>query len=653
MKQLSIDIETYSDVDLSESGVYRYAESPAFEILLFGYSFDGGEVKVIDLVDEVLPEEIADAILSPEVTKWAFNAAFERICLSSYLHRYYPGRIIGTYLNPCSWKCTMIWSAYAGYPMSLKTAGEALELSDQKMDEGKRLIKFFSVPCTATRANGGRTRNLPEDEPEMWDTFKTYNKRDVEVEMQIQSALSDRRVPNSVWEEYWMDQEINDRGIRVDQQLVDQAVSFDDWSREDLMREIRELTGLENPNSVQQLKGWLIEKGIQVTSVGKKSVKDLLETTKNQDVQRVLFLREQLAKSSVKKYIAMQNVVCEDSRVHGMFQFYGANRTGRWAGRYINLQNLPQNHMPDLAEARGVVRSGDYEMFRMLYDSVPTVLSELIRTAFVPAEGYKFIVSDFSAIEARVLAWLADEEWRIKAFQDGKDIYCASASQMFGVPVEKHGVNSELRQKGKIAELALGYGGSVGALASMGAIEMGVPEEELQPLVASWRRANPKIVSLWWDVDRAVRISVCKHERTRVGDIRFRWRNDVLNIKLPSSRVLSYVQPYMGQNHFGRDTIYYYGLNGQKKWSVIESYGPKFVENIVQAISRDILAYSMRTLKDYRICAHVHDELIIECPESTTVEEIAEKMGQTPPWAEGLYLRADGYECSDGFYLKS
>ena len=654
MQQLSIDLETYSDVDLSESGVYRYAESQAFEILLFGYSIDAGKVNVIDLAKgEDIPEDLIDAILSPEVTKWAFNAAFERICLSAYLRRYYPDRMIGTYLNPCSWKCTMIWSAYTGYPMSLKMVGEVLELSDQKMDEGKSLIRYFSVPCTPTKTNGGRIRNLPEDAPDMWDIFKAYNKRDVEVEMDAQTALSSRPVPEFVWEEYWQDQQINDRGIQVDERLVEQAVSFDEQSREELMKEISELTGLENPNSVQQLKGWLVQKGIKVNSVGKKAVADLIETTGDVEVRQVLTIRKQLAKSSVKKYIAMQNAVCEDGRVHGMFQFYGANRTGRWAGRYINLQNLPQNHMPDLTEARGIVCSGDYEMFSMLYDSVPAVLSELIRTAFIPADGYKLIVSDFSAIEARVLAWLAGEDWRIKAFQEGKDIYCASASQMFGVPVEKHGINGELRQKGKIAELALGYGGSVGALASMGAIEMGLSEEELQPLVLSWRRANPRIVSFWWDVDRAVRRAVCNAKPTVVKGVHFRCEDGVLLIGLPSGRALSYVHPDIGQNRFGGESIVYYGLDGKKKWSEIESYGPKFVENIIQAISRDILAYAMRTLKEYRICAHVHDELIIECPESVTVEEITDKMSQTPPWAEDLFLKADGYECSDGFYLKN
>ena len=639
-------------LNLSESGVYRYAESPAFEILLLGYSVDGRDVKVIDMAEgEEIPEEIINAILSPDITKWAFNAAFERICLSSYLRRRFPERMAGFYLDPKSWRCTMIWAAYSGYPMSLEMAGKALCLEDKKMDEGKALIRYFSVPCQPTKANGGRTRNLPEDAPEQWETFMAYNKRDVEVEKAVQDVLSGCPVPDSVWEEYWMDQRINDRGIRVDMTMVEQAVSFDEQSREELMGEMADLTGLENPNSAQQLREWLGERRIKTSSVDKKAIKRLLKKTEDQDVRRVLIIRQQLAKSSVRKYIAMQNAVCEDGRVHGMFQFYGANRTGRWAGRYINLQNLPQNHMPDLEEARGIVRSGDYEMFCTLYESVPDVLSELIRTAFIPAEGYRFIVSDFSAIEARVLAYLAGENWRINAFQEGKDIYCASASQMFGVPVEKHGVNSELRQKGKIAELALGYGGSVGALASMGALEMGLLEEELKPLVSSWRKANPRIVEFWWNVDRAIRKAVCDMEPTRVRDIHFCCWSGTLLIRLPSGRTLSYVHPHIGKNRYGGESVLYYGLDGQKRWTEIESYGPKFVENIVQAISRDILAYAMRTMRDYRICAHVHDELIIECPESVTVDEVCDMMSRTPPWAEGLFLKSEGYEC--GFYMKS
>ena len=653
MKQISIDLETYSDVDLSASGVYRYAESPAFEILLFGYSVDGLEPKVVELAcGEDLPEDILMAIISEDVIKWAFNAAFERICLSSWLHRKHYELIQTTYLNPSSWKCTMVWSGYAGYPMSLKMAGEALKLKDQKMDEGKNLIKFFSVPCNPTKANGGRTRNLPEHAPEMWETFKAYNKRDVEVELAIQNALSYHPVPPKIWKEYWIDQEINDRGICVDEVLVEQAVAFDDKSREELTYEINTLTGLENPNSVQQLKGWLNNKGIKTDSLDKKAVKELIQTTKDEDVKRVLTIRQNLAKSSVKKYLAMQNAVCCDGRVHGMFQFYGANRTGRWAGRYINLQNLPQNHMDDLTDARELVRTGNYETVDMLYDSIPSVLSELIRTAFIPADGYRFIVSDFSAIEARVLSFLAGEGWRIQAFREGKDIYCASASQMFHVPVEKHGVNGELRQKGKIAELALGYGGSVGALSAMGALEMGLEKEELQPLVTSWRRANPKIVQFWWEVDRAVKKAVSDGETTKVGKIFIFNRNKNLLIRLPSGRDLTYIRPRIGINRFGGEAVEYYGLDGQKKWTLIESYGPKFVENIVQAISRDILAYAMQSMKDYRICAHVHDELIIECPENVTVDEISEKMSQTPPWVEGLNLKAEGYACDDGFYLK-
>ena len=652
MKQISIDLETYSDVDLSDCGVYRYAESPAFEILLFGYSIDGGTVHVIDLAGgEKMPEEIISAILSPNVTKWAFNAAFERICLSAWMHRNYPDRIESAYLDPISWRCSMVWSAYVGYPMSLKTVGEVLHLADQKLDEGKNLIRYFSVPCKPTKANGGRTRNLPEHAPEMWETFKAYNRRDVEVEMEIQKTLWAWPVPDSVWEEYRLDQEINDRGIRVDETLVEQAVDFDARSREELTREIQELTGLENPNSVVQLKGWLATRGVRSESLDKKAVNELIKEAEDPEVRRVLSIRQQLAKSSVKKYLAMQNAVCRDGRVHGMFQFYGANRTGRWAGRYINLQNLPQNHMGDLAEARELVRSGDYETVSMLYDSVPSVLSELIRTAFIPAEGYRFIVADFSAIEARVLSFLAGEGWRIEAFRQGKDIYCASASQMFGVPVEKHGVNSELRQKGKVAELANGYGGSVGALKSMGAIEMGLKEEELKPLVTSWRKANPKIVKFWWDVDRAVKTAVQEHIPSRIHGIEFSCQGKMLRITPPSGRILSYVQPRMGFNRFGGESVVYYGLDGQKRWAEIESYGPKFVENIVQAVSRDILAYAMQTLKDCRICAHVHDELIIECPEDVTVEEVCEKMSRIPPWCEGLVLKAEGY--SGNYYFKS
>ncbi|MBR6173902.1 MAG: DNA polymerase [Eubacterium sp.] len=652
MKQISIDLETYSDADLSSCGVYRYAESPAFEILLFGYSIDGKEVKVIDLKSgETIPEQILAALTSPEVTKWAFNAAFERICLSAYLCKAYPERIRTPYLDPHSWKCSMVWSAYAGYPMSLEAAGEALSVKDQKMEEGKSLIRYFSVPCKPTKLNGGRIRNLPEQDPELWETFKTYNKRDVEAEMEIQNALSRYPVPEAVWEEYWLDQKINDRGIRIDETLVEQALSFDERAKEELTKEIRSLTGLDNPNSVQQLKGWIAQNGIAAESLDQKAVQDLIQNTETLDVKRALTIRQQLAKSSVKKYQAMEDAVCLDGRVHGMFQFYGASRTGRWAGRYINLQNLPQNHMEDLAEVRKLVREGKYDTVSMLYDSVPAVLSELIRTAFIPAEGYRFIVSDFSAIEARVLAWLAKEGWRVQAFREGKDIYCASASQMFHVPVEKHGINAELRQKGKIAELALGYGGSVGALKSMGALEMGLPEEELPLLVTSWRRANPKIVQLWWEIDRAVHLAVREREPSRIGGVRISCTDGTLRIQLPSGRSLSYVKPHFGRNRYGGDGVMYYGLDSQKRWAKIESYGPKFVENIVQAISRDILAFSMRTLADARISAHVHDELIIECPEDIPVEEITEKMCKTPPWASGLTLKAEGYSCE--FYRKS
>ena len=653
MKQMSIDIETYSDVDLSSCGVYRYSESDEFEILLFGYSIDGGEVEVVDVAGgETIPAFVVEALFSKNITKWAFNASFERICLSAYLRKVYPDRMTERFLNPDSWKCTMIWSGYAGFPMSLKTAGEAMNLSDQKMDEGKGLIRYFSVPCAPTKTNSGRTRNLPKHAPDMWETFRAYNRRDVEVELSIQRVLANFPVPDMVWDEYHIDQEINDRGIRVDLPLVEEAIRFDERSKAELTKEIQNLTGLENPNSVQQMKCWLKSRGIQANSIDKKAVNDLIMDTEDPVVKRALVIRKQLAKSSVKKYIAMKNAICADGRVHGMFQFYGANRTGRWAGRYINLQNLPQNHIPDLNEAREMVRCGDYEMFCMLYDSVPSVLSELTRTAFIPADGYKFIVADYSAIEARVLSYLAGERWRIEAFQEGKDIYCASASKMFGVPVEKHGVNAELRQKGKLGELSLGYGGSVGALKSMGAIEMGVREEELSHLVRAWRRSNPRIVQFWWDVDRAVRkVASNNPGYERVRDIRFFHKYGSLLVMLPSGRTLSYVHPHNGRNRFGGEAMCYYGLDSQKRWSLIESYGPKYVENIVQAISRDILAYAMRTLRNCRICAHVHDELIIECPEDVTVDEICEKMSQTPPWIEGLNLKAEGYECY--YYQKS
>lgn len=659
MNSISIDIETFSSNDLSKCGVYKYVEAPDFDILLFGYAVDGGEVIVVDLAaGEEIPVEILAALADENITKWAFNSNFERVCLSEWLRRNHPeyfgsynvdGDTVGNYLNPRGWKCSMIWSAFMGLPLSLAGVGAVLGLEEQKLKEGKDLIRYFCVQCKATKSNGGRTRNLPEHDEDKWNLFKFYNQRDVEVEQSIQKKLVKYPVPDFVWEEFWLDQEINDRGIQLDLTMVENAISLDEVSKEKLGVAMREITDLDNPNSVAQMKIWLSDQGIEVESLGKKDVAKLMDKV-NSDVKDALQLRQQLAKSSVKKYQAMQNAVCADGRARGMFQFYGANRSGRWAGRIIQLQNLPQNHMEDLEQARGLVRNGDYEALSMLYDSVPNVLSELIRTAFVAREGNKFAVADFSAIEARVLSWLAGETWRTEVFVNNGDIYCASASAMFGVPVEKHGQNSHLRQKGKIAELALGYGGSVGALKSMGAIEMGLAEEELQPLVDSWRAANPNIVKFWWDVDRAVKTAVKQKKQADVNGIRFFCQSGMLFIQLPSGRRLAYVKPRMGLNRFDSESVTYEGVGGTKKWERIESYGPKFVENIVQAISRDILCYAMSTLSHCMICAHVHDELIIECREDVSLDAICEQMGRTPPWAEGLVLRADGY-CTS-FYKK-
>ena len=656
---LSIDLETFSDVDLKKCGVYKYAESPDFEILLFGVSVNGGEVTVYDLASgDTVPEGIIRALADDSVIKWAYNASFERVCLSVWLRRNYPQHFssysieedtVRNYLDPSSWRCSLVWGAYMGLPLSLEGIGKVLKLENQKMAEGKALIRYFCVPCKPTKANGGRTRNLPEHDPVKWSTFIAYNKRDVETEMAIQQKLSKFPVPDFLWEEYHLDQEINDRGIQLDMMLVEQAIAIDERSREELSTKMRQLTALENPNSIQQMKEWLTKHGLEVDSLDKKAVKELLKTAPP-ELAEVLELRRQLAKSSVKKYQAMQNAVCADGRARGMFQFYGANRSGRWAGRLIQLQNLPQNHMAHLEDARSLVRSGDYTLLSALYDSVPEVLSELIRTAFVPRDGYKFIVSDFSAIEARVLSFLAGESWRLKVFAENGDIYCASASAMFHVPVEKHGQNAHLRQKGKIAELALGYGGSVGALKSMGALEMGLSEEELQPLVDAWRTSNPNIAQLWWDVDNAVKTTVRQRLDTETHGIRFRYRSGMLFIVLPSGRQLCYVKPKMGTNKFGGDSVTYEGVGSTKKWERIESYGPKFVENIVQAVSRDILMYAIRTLSHCFIVGHVHDELIIECSMDVSLDAVCEQMGRTPPWIEGLNLRADGYETM--FYKK-
>lgn len=641
MQHLSIDIETYSSVNLQKAGVYKYAESPDFDILLFGYSVDGGAVQVIDLAcGEKIPAEIVDALSDESVIKWAFNAQFERVCLSNYLE---------TWLSPDSWHCTMVWSATLGLPLSLEGVGAVLGLEKQKLTEGKNLIKYFCVPCAPTRTNGGRTRNLPQHDMEKWEQFKAYNLRDVETEMSIQKKLTRFPVPDFIWDEYHLDQEINDRGIGLDMTLVEQAIAIDSISRKNLTQQIQNLTDLDNPNSVAQMKGWLSDNGLEMDTLGKKAVAETLKTAPKL-LADVLSLRQQLAKSSVKKYTAMQTAVCKDSRARGMFQYYGANRTGRFAGRIIQLQNLPQNHMSDLADARTLVRSGNYDALGLLYDDIPDTLSQLIRTAFVPQDGRKFIVADFSAIEARVLAWLAGEKWRMQVFADGKDIYCSSASQMFGVPVEKHGINGHLRQKGKIAELALGYGGSVGALKSMGALEMGLTEEELQPLVNAWRNANPMITALWWDIDRAVKTTVREHIPTEAAGLKFTYESGFLFMRLPSGRRLAYVKPRMGINQFGSESVTYEGVGATKKWERLESYGPKFCENAIQAIARDILMYAMQTLRNCSIVAHVHDELIIEADRRMSLSAVCEQMGRTPPWAKGLLLRADGYECD--FYKK-
>ena len=658
IKKLSIDLETYSSVPI-KYGVYPYAESPDAEILLFGYSINDKPVIVVDVANgDKIPDYILKALTDDSVIKWAFNASFERIFLSYWLKRYYPEYFesysipedsVGNYLDPSSWRCSMIWSAYMGLPLSLEGVGAVLGLEEQKLKEGKDLIRYFCVPCKPTKVNGGRTRNMPSDAPDKWELFKKYNKRDVEVEMSIQQKLSRFPVPDSVWDEYHKDQEINDRGILLDMNVVTNAIKFDAFSKARLIGTLKNKTELENPNSVTQMKDWLISKGVETDSLDKKAVIELLKTVPS-DVADVLKLRQQLAKSSVKKYQAMQNSVCADGRARGMFQFYGANRSGRWAGRIIQLQNLPKNHMADLEDARDIVKSGDYELMNMLYDDVPDALSQLIRTAFIPKPGYKFCVSDFSAIEARVIAFLAKENWRMKVFKDNGDIYCASASAMFHVPVEKHGVNGHLRQKGKIAELALGYGGSVGALTAMGALDMGLTEDELQPLVDSWRASNPNIVQFWWDVDRCVKTAIKQRTATETHGIRFIYQSGMLFIALPSGRRLCYVKPKIGENKFGGESVTYEGVGTNKKWERIESYGPKFVENIVQAISRDILCHAMRTLSHCFIVGHVHDELIIETPMDADLNAICEHMGRTPTWIEGLLLRADGYETA--FYKK-
>ena len=661
MKNISVDIESYSSVSLQKAGVYKYAESNDFEILLFGYSIDGGEVQLVDLAKgEEIPGDILDALTDEEVTKWAFNAQFERVCLSRYLvdkgislNPFLDHHPLSTtkarFLSPTSWKCTMIWSATLGLPMSLEGVGAVLGLDKQKLSEGKSLIKYFCLPCNPTKVNGGRTRNMYFHDEVKWNQFKEYNKRDVEVEMAIQERLSKFKVSEDIWDEFYLDQEINDRGIAVDPVLVESAIKLDSDVKENLMKKLSEITGLENPNSVLQMRQWLSENGLEMESLGKKEVARELKTA-SKELAEVLLLRQQLSKSSIKKYTAMKNAACIDNRERGMFRFYGANRTGRFAGRLVQLQNLPQNHLPDLAEARALVRERKVDALEILYKDIPDTLSQLIRTAFVPQNNNKFIVADFSAIEARVLAWLAGEKWRMKVFEEGKDIYCSSASQMFGVPVEKHGVNSHLRQKGKIAELALGYGGSVGALKAMGALDMGLTEEELQPLVDAWRNSNPMITSLWWDVDRAVKTCIKQRIDTKTHGIKFSWKSGFLFIELPSGRKLAYVKPRIGENKFGGESVTYEGVGNAKKWERLESYGPKFVENIIQGTARDILIFAMKTLKNCKIVAHVHDEIIIEADKRMSLSAVCELMGRTPPWAKGLLLRADGYECE--FYKK-
>lgn len=659
IRKLSIDLETYSPEDLKKCGVYRYSESPEFAILLFGVSVNDSPVTVYDIAsDEEPPDEILEALTDNSVEKWAYNASFERVCLSVWLRRHHPGFFKGYgvpddsvkgYLDPTGWKCSRIWGAYNGLPLSLEMIGTVLGFEQQKMKEGKDLIRYFCSPCKPTKVNGGRTRNYPSDAPDKWALFKKYNQRDVEVEMQIQKRLKNYPVPDSVWEEYHIDQMINDRGILCDTAVVENAIKIDALTKADLMQKLQRLTGLENPNSVAQMKDWLARQGVAIESLGKKEVVALLQKDLPENVRSVLGLRQMLAKSSVKKYQAMQTAMCLDHRCRGMFQFYGANRSGRFAGRIVQLQNLPQNHLPDLEQARDLVRQNNYAALEMLYDNVPQVLSELIRTAFIPKPGMKFVVSDYSSIEARVLAYLAGETHTIESFARGEDLYCATASAMFHKPVVKHGINGELRQKGKIATLACGYGGSVGALKAMGALDMGLKEEELQPIVTAWREANPHIVKYWWDIDAAVMKAVRLHLPSQVGTVHIYYQSGMLFIKLPSGRRLSYVQPRIGQNQFGNDCVTYMGID-QQHWSRIESYGPKFVENIVQGVSRDILCFAMKNLRDRFIVGHVHDELIIEVSKDTNMQEICDIMGQTPDWMPGLLLRADGYECM--FYQK-
>ena len=641
---LSADIETFSDVDLIKCGVYTYADSPAFEILLFAYSFDGGETQIIDLAQgEQLPAEVEEAIFDVSVTKTAYNANFERTCLSKYFGRYIP---------PESWHCSAVQAAMLALPRSLEDVGRVLGLDEQKMKEGKELIRYFCVPCKPTKANGGRTRNLPCHAPEKWELFKTYCKRDVDVEKSIRRKLHNFPIPESEMELYRLDQRINDRGVLVDMGLVEQAIACERLHKEVVTKRAYELTGLENPNSVAQLKGWLGDMGMEAESLSKKAVAEMIAETDG-EVEELLRLRLLMAKTSVKKYEAMERSVCSDGRVHGMLMFCGANRTSRWSGKIVQIQNLPKNYIPDLELARDLVKQGRFEDIELLYDSTPNVLSELIRTAFIPKPGCRFVVADFSAIEARVLAWLSGEQWRLDVFSSHGKIYEASASSMFHVPMEEITKTSPLRQKGKLAELGLGFGGASGALVSMGALDMGLTEDELPPLVAAWRKANPHITQFWWNVDAAAIKAVTEKQRTKIGKIIFEYKSGILFITLPSGRKLSYVKPRMAVNRFGRDGLTYEGISENKKWSRIETYGPKLVENIVQGTARDLLAEAMLRVekKGYPIVMHCHDEIIAEVPEGIgSVDEMCEIMAVQPEWAEGLPLRADGYQCS--FYQK-
>ena len=656
---IHLDLETYSSVDLTKSGLYRYCESHDFEILLLSYAFDGGVIQTVDLASgEKVPRCVIDAVLDENVLVWAHNSSFERICLSRYLSdmginldSFDDNHGKAKYLNPKSWRCTMIWSAYLGLPLSLEGATLATGAEKQKLAEGKELIRYFSVPCKPTKANGDRTRNLPEHDPQKWAQFKAYNARDVEAEIEIARKFSEFPMPEDEWKNFILDQEINDRGIQLDMTLVREAIRCDERSRVELTRIMRGLTDLENPNSVAQVKAWLAEHGMDTDTLDKAAVKELLRTAPG-NLAEVLTLRQSLAKSSVKKYTAMENVVCADGRARGLFQFYGANRTGRFAGRLIQTQNLPRNNLPDLVQARQLVKSGDFDTLEALYDTAPAVLSELIRTAFIPKSGFKFIVADFSSIEAMVIAWLAGEKWKMDVFAGDGKIYEATAARMFYVPIESVTKGSLLRQKAKQTELACGYGGSVGALKAMGALDMGITEEELKPLVNAWRSANPNIVRFWWDVGRAAMTTVKERTSAETHGIRFSYQSGFLFITLPSGRQLAYVKPRVELNRFGSEAVTYEGVGQTKKWERIESFGAKFVENCVQAISRDLLCHAMRRLDEagLPIVMHVHDEVVIEAPPSVSPEEVCRLMSETPPWAKGLPLRADGFDCS--FYKK-